>query len=296
MKQTFIFLLLTCFPMVCLGDMVGFAGDTRRYVTESEKYQFPYNTVVRFDSDGNTGTGTFVSDDVILTCRHVVESTGIGNLIDYYTADGKKHSGIVAVYPENSNDASDYAIIIDENAFDKPVLEMESKSRFDNNLMVVGYDSLKPLSDSELLIVKRLYKDWLVKNGTITAVNAMQAIVDIEMELKQNHACSFLKTKDCVKCSSDANYCIFNDSENMKVRENCKVESVQGTKIKTNCPGAPGASGSALISSDRNSILGLNCNVIRPQIGQELNASSSAIKPEVYYKSVQSWIEGINSF
>ena len=47
-KQTFIFLLLTCFPMVCLGDMVGFAGDTRRYVTESEKYQFPYNSPIYF--------------------------------------------------------------------------------------------------------------------------------------------------------------------------------------------------------------------------------------------------------
>ena len=96
MKQAFIFLLLMCSPMVCWGDMVGFGGDTRRYVTEQEKYQFPYNTVVRFDADGNTGTGTFVSDDVILTCRHVVESIGIGNYIDYYTSDGKKHSGIVA--------------------------------------------------------------------------------------------------------------------------------------------------------------------------------------------------------
>lgn len=287
------FLMVVC-PMVCHGDMVGFIGDTRRYVTNTEKTQFPYNTVVRFDEQGNTGTGTFVSDDVILTCRHVVDDVGVGQVIDYYTSDGKKHMGYVAAYPSRDDSLSDFAIVVDENAFSGRVLELADAARTDNNLMMIGYDSLKPLSDSELGVIKKIYRDWLAENGKITPENAMRAIVEIELVLKENYACNSPGQQDCVNCADDDMYCIFNDDRNMKVREGCGIINASDSRIHTDCPGAPGASGAALISSDRNTILGINCHVVRPQIAQELNATSTATRPEVYYKVLQSWIKGLN--
>ena len=83
--------------MLCMADMVGYSGDIRRYVTQAEKAQFPYNSVVKIIDNGSTGTGTFVSPDVILTCRHVVD-TSEEKFIEYYTSDGQKHRGFVAPY------------------------------------------------------------------------------------------------------------------------------------------------------------------------------------------------------
>lgn len=295
MNRFFIFLMLMIIPSMVFADMVGYSGDKRRYVTEDEKSQFPYNTVVRFDDKGNPGTGTFVSKDIMLTCRHVVDDTGAENFIDYYTSDGKKHTGYVANYIKDYKSTHDFAWVIDENAFSGQVLNIAPETKYSNNLMVIGYDSLKPLSDDEIKILKQLYAKWIQDNGRVTSYNAYKAMAEISAEAIMNHSCSSLEQKDCIRCSQDSDiWCLFGDSTNMKVRTGCKITAVKDM-IYTDCPGAPGASGSAVIDINSGQIIGILCEIGKPQIGQDKDAMSLAVRPEIYYKSLNTWIEGLKN-
>jgi hypothetical protein len=73
-----------------------------------------------------------------------------------------------------------------------------------------------------------------------------------------------------------------------------KITAVEDM-IYTDCPGAPGASGSAVIDINSGQIIGILCQVVKPQIGQNKNAMSSAVRPEIYYKSLNTWIEGLRN-
>ena len=294
MKRLFVILTLIYIPTVGWGDFVGYGGDLRRYVTDEEKTQFPYNTVVRIYGNGFTGTGTFVSEDVILTCAHVVEDAKDSvKHFDYYTSDGRKHSGTVGAYVENYSDTKDFAFAYDVNAFNGySLLSLSPNARYSDNLTIIGYDSLKPLSKDELKIVKQVYTNWIKKNGRITNENAIEAAAEVTVVLKLEHACSSDKQTNCVHCSDDELDCIFNDSENMKVRTGCRVTRIDD-EIYTNCPGAMGASGSAIIDTNSNEIIGVFCQMGRSRIGQEKDAIGIGVKPEVYYDHLQTWINGI---
>lgn len=286
--------ILLCLPMLCMADMVGYSGDIRRYVTQAEKAQFPYNSVVKIIDNGSTGTGTFVSPDVILTCRHVVD-TSEEKFIEYYTSDGQKHRGFVAPYLHDEASEHDFAWVIDENAHKGAVYDVSAVTKRSQNLMVIGYDSLKPLSNEELQIVKRLYSDWLQKNGKIEGADKIwQAMVDVDLQLRFYYACSGDRQTDCVHCSDTDQSCIFADNNNMKVRQGCRVTHVD-SQIYTNCPGASGASGAALIDLETNQIIGIACEVGKVQIGQEKDAIMLGTRPEYYHEVLTHWIDGIKA-
>ena len=294
MKRLFVLFYVIFIPFLCYGDMVGWSGDTRRYVTEEEKTRFPYNTVVRIYGNGIVGTGTFVSEDVILTCAHVVEDAEDSvKHFDYYTSDGRKHSGTVGAYVENYSDTEDFAFAYDVNAFNgHSLLSLSPNARYSDNLTIIGYDNLKPLSKDELTIIKKVYINWIKTNGKITNKNATKAMARVNNVLKREHACSSGQQTNCVHCSDDELYCIFGDNKYMKVRTGCKVTRIDD-EIYTNCPGARGSSGSAIIDANSNEIIGVFCGVNRLQIGQEKDATGIGVKPEVYYDSLQTWINGI---
>ena len=294
MKRLFVILTLMFIPYFGYCDMVGWSGDTRRYVTEEEKTQFPYNTVVRIYGNGISGTGTFVSEDVILTCAHVAEDAkDSAKHFDYYTSDGRKHSGTVGAYVENYSDTEDFAFAYDVNAFNgHSLLSLSPNARYSNNLMVIGYDNLKPLSKDELTVVKQVYTNWIRTNGKITNKNAIKAMARVNNVLKREYACSSGRQTNCVHCFDDEIYCIFGDSKNMKVRTGCRVTRIDD-EIHTNCPGSTGSSGSAIIDANSNEIIGVFCSVSRLQIGQEIDAIGIGVKPEEYYDSLQTWINGI---
>ena len=292
MKLLMAFLSLIFIPTLCFGDMVGFSGDTRRYVTDEEKSQFPYNSVVRLVNNDGVGTGTFVSESVILTCRNVVDGIGIDNNINYSMSGGNRRTGFVAEYTEDKNKATDYSIIVDKGAFTGSVLPVSDVSKQSDNLMVIGYDNLKPLSNDELKIIKQLYYMWLVEHDDLTAKNANQAMQDIDDKLKKDYACSSDNTTDCVRCSNNGQNCIFGDNNNMKVRNGCKISYV-GDRLYTNCPVTPGALGAAMIDTNTKQIVGVLCEIRRPQIGQEKEAISLGTKPEYYSNDLKVMIDYI---
>lgn len=285
-KIIFAFLSLLFLPTFVWADMVGYSGDTRRYVTDEEKTQFPYNSVVRVIGKNGYGTGTFVSKDVILTCRNVIDGALVDSDVSYITANGQRRTGFVAQVIQDKNKENDYAIISDKGAFDGYTLPVSLYSKQSNNLTVIGYDVLKPLTNEELNIVKHLYQMWLINNDGLTASNANQAMIDIDKQIKEDYVCLSDTQQNCIKCSGNGKGCIFDDGNNMKVRHGCKINYI-GNQLYTNCSVPPGAIGAAMIDSDTKQIVGILCETRRPQIGQEKDALSLGTKPEVYSKNVE---------
>lgn len=292
MKCVFVFLLMVLVPTFVWADMIGYSGDTRRYVTDAEKTQFPYNSVVRIMNKDDTGTGTFVSNDVILTCGNIVDKVGLENNIIYHTADGKVHTGYVASYKTDKHIGNDYAFIVDKGGFSEKVLNVYQFSKELNNLMVIGYDNLKLLSNEELRIIKQLYYMWLIDNDISNADNVYKAMDFVDSKLKADYACTSSEQKNCVHCSDNKSSCIFDDGANMKVRNGCKINYV-GNQLYTNCSASYGAIGSAIIDSDTNNIVGILCEIRRPQIGQEKGAFTLGTKVESFYNNLMIQIEDL---
>ena len=295
MRKMFLlsFLLSVFVPTICFADMVGYSGDTRRYVTDAEKTLFPYNTVVRLEywnnpDDGGTGTGTFIDRNHILTCNHVIEGRGGGKNINYYISSGQKLSGTVNKLVRNEGELGEFDIaeVISNTPFSGRTLTLaDNADRIHSNLMIIGYDSLKVLPPSELHIVKQVYTDWIRKNGKITGENSNTARNDIEQILKNKYACSSNNKTNCVQCSNSESGCIFEDYRNMKVRKGCTITEIYNDPyiMFTNCPGAMGVSGAAIMDIDTNEILGIACNVHISQIGQQKDASTYGPRIEVYH-------------
>ena len=286
MKRIFAFLLLLFLPTLVWADMVGYSGDTRRYVTDEEKYQYPYNTVVRVAGKDGYGTGTFVSKDVILTCRNIINGALVDSDVNYITANGQRRTGFVAQVMQDKNKENDYAVIVDKGAFGGDVLPVAAISKQSNNLTVIGYDNLKPLNANELNIVKQLYQMWLAKNEGLTVNNANQAMVDIDKQIKEDYVCSSNKKENCIKCSGNGDGCIFSDGNKMKVRNGCKINYI-GNQLYTNCSVPPGAIGAAMIDADSKQIVGILCETRRQQIGQEREPLSLGTKPEIYFSNLE---------
>lgn len=298
MQRLFLLSLLSIFvPTVCFADMVGYSGDTRRYVTDAEKTQFPYNTVVRLETwkkgrPYSSGTGTFISKRWILTCYHVVDRVefakdGIAE-IKYYTPDGRqnvasvfKKSGIWG--DKGEKNSTDVAFVFSPAGedFPGPVLRVSSRDKESNNVMMIGYDSLKVLSKTELSIVKQVYAAELQKIGKFDK-NSFEYITNsVENTLREKYSCSSISGQNkCVHCSVNGG-CIFEDHKNMKVRTGCKAKINDGILI-TNCPGSPGASGSAFIDSNTNEIIGVMCAVYKSVIGQDKHATTIGVLPSKF--------------
>lgn len=280
---------LLLWPTVVHAEWIG-TSDKRRYVTDEEKMKFPYNTVVRFDN-GSTSTGTFVSKNLILTCRHCVDDS---DSIDYYTTDGKKHTGFVFGVSKNA----DYALVATTDIFDGDVPGMYAKTSYAGSVKRIGYDNLKVLSDDELTVIKKSVANILANPresdaGLSTADKVMSMMIDLEIDLLLNHNCSDSNSKGCVHCVGDRQ-CIFWDNHNLKVQDSCTIVSLSDGKLKTTCAGTSGASGSSLLSNSDNNIRGILVSVDpKFEIGIKTQPTSYAVKPEDYYESVNIGIDKV---
>ena len=151
MKHVFAFLLLFI-PNVVLADdactnPIDYTLDRRCYVTNSEKMDFPYNTVVRI---GDVATGTIIGPNLILTCRSCVNpeqyNTYHGD-IEFYTSDNQRHIARELFTPTDQTPESEWALLKTKDTFEMPFLEV-SHSHDASNLEQIGFSALKILSEN----------------------------------------------------------------------------------------------------------------------------------------------------
>lgn len=290
--KTFFMAILCFYPMLGWGEFVG-ATDKRRYVLDQEKNEFPYNAVVRFEYDGATSTGTFISPSLILTCRHCV---GDSKEINFYTTDGKQHTGFVFATAENA----DFAIVATTDFYNGTVPIVNPRTSYAGNVKRIGYESLKVLSDDEISVIKKSMAEILSKpqlsDSSLSAEDKiMTAMVYLDVDLVLNHACSKPDEKNCVHCAGERE-CIFADNRNLKIQDSCAITGKSGEKLKTNCAGFSGTSGASLLDAKDNSVRGILVSTdAKFEIGIQSSPTSYAVAPETYYDAIQVSIDKVNA-
>ena len=290
LKHIFAFLLLMIIPTFCWADLVG-SVDGRRYVTEEEKGLPPYNKIVRIQTDSGYSTGTIIAPNVILTCKHCVSSAGKNGSVNVYMPNGLDKIGTVWYYPDENLITNDYALVVLEDSDAGPFLNVSDVSVPDDNVMRIGYDFLKVLDKNEIPVVKKAFADAIGKYKKISNENIDDAIDSIEENL-QKHSCKSGNSVGCVKCSNQIS-CIFNDGENMKVQNSCSATRIQpidtgGTMLLTDCAGSPGGSGSPLIDSRHENIIGIFTGTYGFNVGGK--AESYGVRPEVFSSKTKTFI------
>ncbi len=179
---TFVLLVLPSIAMATDGCVhpEQYTIDRRCYVTDVQKEQLPYNTVVALVEDGiKYCTGTIIKDEngdlYVYTARHCVDTKNgyAQDRITIQTQDGSqfqvnKHRvgdyssltdasfpGDWAIYSFSASpDNVPYAQLTDKYATAGP-------GEVAYNAMVVGYGSLKIMSDQELSDFKQRYVSFL---------------------------------------------------------------------------------------------------------------------------------------
>lgn len=279
------------------ADWVG-QSDKRRYVTDTEKSEFPYNNVVKIVTNDSVSTGIIIAPQIILTSGHGVADVGLNNYIAYYTTDGQAHTGKVWYYKYSSAVTDDYALILTNDIFSEPFFNIPNSNVTESNAMRIGYDSLKVLSNDEIKVVKDTFVNFL-SGYKLTAENAYDAMDEID-ELLKNKDCR--KTSDkmnCVHCSG-GNDCIFGDYDNLKVQESCSANNFRsvdtgGKFLVTNCGASVGGSGSPILDASHKNIIGMSIGTTGFMIGNEKEATSYAIPPEQFNKQTKTLINMSNN-
>lgn len=295
MKRIFAFLLLMIVPTFCWAGWVG-SVDGRRYVTDEEKGVFPYNNIVRIESKTGFSTGTIVSSNVVLTCRHCVESSGKNSNVNLHMSDGSVRTGTVWYYPNDGKDSNDFALIIFKQFDSDRFLGVSDVSVPDDKVMRIGYDTLKVLNSDEIKIVKKAFVNALKKYGNITDKNVSSAIAYVEGTL-QDYNCKSDTDVNCVRCVN-SNSCIFDDGERMKVQDSCSATKMQhivddGLMLYTDCVATPGGSGAPLIDSEHEHVIGVSTGTYGFGIGG--TTESYAVRPERFYEKTKTLVNMANN-
>lgn len=280
-------------PISGMAELVG-SVDKRRYVTAEEKTQFPYNTVVKFETANGPSTGTFISPYVILTCRHCVDDVGNYGDINFYTTDGEKHLGRVWIPKANENGFNtDYALVRSmDYVFDGTTPKLVPYTVYGGTVKRSGYEALKILTDSELRVIKETIATNLeLQNGAKRDFYENMAILGLDLFF--NHACKSDSDTDCVHCSADPmDGCIFNDDDNLKTQDSCNITHKESGELVINCAGFPGTSGAVLMSNNDNSIRGIIVSIAGGlELGTSKTPRGGAVRPEEYYKYAEFFIK-----
>ena len=295
MKRLVAFLLLLFIPTFCFADWVG-SVDGRRYVTDEEKASFPYNSIVRIGTKTGFSTGTIISPNIVLTCKHCVESAGKNGNVNLYMPNGSVKTGTVWYYSNEDRISNDYALVIFRQFDSNQFLKVTDVAVPDNNAMRVGYDALKILNSDEIRVVKQSFVNTLKNYERINDANISKIMKDIENTL-QKYNCKSDTDTNCVRCANSKS-CIFDDGDRMKVQDSCSATQMQmiiddGVMLHTDCIAAPGGSGAPLIDSKHEKIIGISTGAYGAGIGGI--TESYAVRPEKFFDKIKTLINMINN-
>lgn len=261
-KKIFVFLSLFVVPNFCWAagndyctNPKDYTIDKRCYVTEEQKLQKPYNAVVSLRQDLCTGTIVNVNNvPYVFTAKHCTDVDKDKNADDILVAklqDGTSFN----VYKNNvgsydletrDNRYGDWAIYrVDKSINEVPSVVM-NRDAGNYNVRVVGYGTLKIMSDAEIVEFRQLYLDYLDNTvGDARNASYMYGYSQFSpvVDTKNVHVKQFIKNMDVKQ-----KYKFFKDNTKLK-ESNCYYNN--GKEV--NCQTWGGSSGGGIF--DNNGVI-----------------------------------------
>lgn len=282
--------------------------DKRCYVTSEQKKEKPYNAVVALvDESGVYCTGTIVSKDnklYLYTAKHCTDRNRdklSDSSLRIKTQKGKKlnvsknnvgsknletkanKEGDWAIYDIEIKDLDSVNITTNKKISDTKKTNEVYDAAYDTR--VVGYGSLKIMSDTEIQKFKDNYISWLKKNGfTDEDINVMSdsfgVILGNGIHVENDVVLKYIKEMS----DSDVNR-IFKD-EKLKQSE-CKYISASTSKTTDKnyyfgCQSFAGNSGGPIFDDDDNlmAIITQGVNIVGGNKHAILTSSISLLQPK----------------
>lgn len=272
----FMFAMMSANAFAGPSGNIGFRDD-RRYGQLSELL---YSSVARIEKNGSVhGTAGFVSENLVITNRHVAEGCRTGNCSIYFW-DGKQYqtSGIQLVtspkeYKKEHKEGTptDWAIMKSEIP-NKNFRSVAPEST-PGEVLRGGFGLLRIISDSEIPLIKQAY---------IEAAKEKCADGEERINCLNRIANDLLQKKYKLKP-------LFGDQKNFKV-QNCKILKVSPEMLETNCDSSGGDSGAPLIRG--NQVVGLNVAGAQEIFRPVKKSISYAINTQNFYDAVQRVLSG----
>lgn len=284
MKKYIIISLLLFIPSLAMAadhctNPKEYTVDKRCYVTDAQKKEKPYNAVVALvyrDSSLPYCTGTIVKDKdgkpYLYTAKHCTgdENDLVLSELQIKLQDGrklkvtKKDTGIYNI-KHNVFFKGDWAIyqLGTSNVPSVEITDKKSIGRgpftYDYDARVVGYGSLKIMSDREISDFKQKYTKYLKdKNKNL---NIITGLLGDGINTENSYFINFIQKSEELK--------YFIDLRALKV-SNCKYSS---NGKYTNCQAWGGNSGGPIFD-DKNAIMGIHTRGL-PIIGGPHHAGSN---------------------
>ena len=185
MKILLSFLSLMIIPTFCLADACtdpeNYTIDKRCYVTEEQKQEKPYNAVVGLFSDiifdDITCTGTIVRRDnklYLYTAKHCTDSDKqyiklqTGKKLKTYKYEVGNFDKRMYSFDDVQNDWAIYEIKEETKYIPSVNITEYKNTSYEQqwrDVALIGYGSLKIMSDKEFREFKEYYKKYLEKKG-----------------------------------------------------------------------------------------------------------------------------------
>ncbi|MCR4918180.1 MAG: trypsin-like serine protease [Alphaproteobacteria bacterium] len=273
MIKTLWVVLLSLVPTCVYASTGGRIGavDNRVYADMADP---KYHSIVRLTSKQGVCTGVFVSPNLILTNAHCVIQCVNGECkAQYWNGTNQEDSNLTVVRYDKDpgiSDGNDWALLKSDKIsnFYRPI----SAHSTAGEIMSGGFGMLRIIKDNEIDDLKKVYKKVTSEYQT-ECKNTDDFIACINVHVDKE-----LKNQGMEP--------LWQDTGRFKAK-NCEIlGEYNGKMLRTNCDGAAGDSGSAMLRNEQ--IVGLNNSIYMDDVfGADSEKGMRGLKTENFYDDIQ---------